>query len=209
MARAASCCRRATLASSASTRASCPTSCRRRAPYATATGASHPITTADLQRRWVELTGPTDRKMLINALNSGADVYMADFEDANAPTWSNMIEGQLNVVDAVRRTIAFDGPDGRSYRLNDQVATLLRPPARLAPARTAPAGRRPADRRRTGRLRPVLLPQRALPGRARQRARTSTCPSSRTIARRGSGTTSSTSPRMRSACRAERSRRPC
>jgi malate synthase len=84
-----------------------------------------PITTADLQRRWVELTGPTDRKMLINALNSGADVYMADFEDANAPTWSNMIEGQLNVVDAVRRTISFDGPDGRSYRLNDRVATLF------------------------------------------------------------------------------------
>jgi malate synthase len=84
-----------------------------------------PITTADLQRRWVELTGPTERKMLINALNSGADVYMADFEDANAPTWSNMIEGQLNVADAVRRTIAFDGPDGRSYQLNDQTATLF------------------------------------------------------------------------------------
>ena len=84
-----------------------------------------PVTTADLQKRWVELTGPTDRKMLINALNSGADVYMADFEDANTPTWQNMIEGQVNVLDAVARTISFDNPDGKTYRLNDKTATLL------------------------------------------------------------------------------------
>lgn len=84
-----------------------------------------PVTTADLQKRWVELTGPTDRKMLINALNSGADVYMADFEDANTPSWPNMIEGQVNLIDAVERTISFDNPDGRTYRLNDQTATLL------------------------------------------------------------------------------------
>jgi malate synthase len=83
------------------------------------------VKNADLQKRWVELTGPTERKMLINALNSGADVYMADFEDANTPTWQNMVEGQVNLVDAVDRTISFDNPDGRTYRLNDQTATLL------------------------------------------------------------------------------------
>jgi malate synthase len=84
-----------------------------------------PVTTRDLQKRWVELTGPTERKMLINALNSGADVYMADFEDANTPTWQNMIEGQVNLVDAIARTISFANPDGRTYRLNEQTATLL------------------------------------------------------------------------------------
>ncbi|HEY0581583.1 MAG TPA: malate synthase A [Chloroflexota bacterium] len=84
-----------------------------------------PIANRDLQKRWVELTGPTERKMLINALNSGADVYMADFEDANSPTWQNMVEGQLNLIDAVQGTIAFENPDGRSYRLNDTTATLL------------------------------------------------------------------------------------
>jgi len=84
-----------------------------------------PVTNPDLQKRWVELTGPTDRKMLINALNSGADVYMADFEDANTPTWENMVEGQINLIDAIERTISFKNPDGRTYRLNDTTATLL------------------------------------------------------------------------------------
>jgi malate synthase len=84
-----------------------------------------PITAPDLLKRWVELTGPTDRKMLINALNSGADVYMADFEDANTPSWQNMLEGQINLIDAVDRTIAFENPDGRPYRLDDHTATLL------------------------------------------------------------------------------------
>ncbi len=84
-----------------------------------------PITAPDLQKRWVELTGPTDRKMLINALNSGADVYMADFEDANTPSWQNMLEGQINLIDAIARTISFENPDGRTYRLNEQTATLL------------------------------------------------------------------------------------
>jgi malate synthase len=83
------------------------------------------VPNADLQKRWVELTGPTERKMLINALNSGADVYMADFEDANTPSWQNMVEGQVNLVDAVERSISFDNPDGRVYRLNDKTATLL------------------------------------------------------------------------------------
>jgi len=80
---------------------------------------------ADLQRRWVEITGPTERKMLINALNSGADIFMADFEDANSPTWENMVEGQINLIDAVERTINFTSPDGKAYALNDEVATLL------------------------------------------------------------------------------------
>ncbi|MBV9329581.1 MAG: malate synthase A, partial [Chloroflexi bacterium] len=84
-----------------------------------------PVSNADLQKRWVELTGPTERKMLINALNSGADVYMADFEDANTPTWQNMVEGQVNLIDAVDRSISFDNPDGRTYRLNAHTATLL------------------------------------------------------------------------------------
>ena len=79
----------------------------------------------DLQDRRVEITGPTDRKMVINALNSGARCFMADLEDANAPTWSNMVEGQINVADAIRGTIEMTGPDGREYRLADETATLL------------------------------------------------------------------------------------
>jgi len=79
----------------------------------------------DLQDRRVEITGPTDRKMLINALNSGARVFMADFEDANSPTWSNLVEGQVNLIDAIERRIDFTSPEGKQYRLNDKVATLL------------------------------------------------------------------------------------
>ncbi len=78
-----------------------------------------------LENRRVEITGPTDRKMIINALNSGASTYMADFEDANTPTWHNMVDGQVNLVDAIERTIEFRNPDGRVYRLNEQVATLI------------------------------------------------------------------------------------
>src|SRR5260221_1288466 len=76
-----------------------------------------------LDRR-VEITGPTDRKMVINALNSGASTFMADFEDANCPTWANMIDGQVNLYDAVRRTIGFE-QSGRTYRLNDRIAILI------------------------------------------------------------------------------------
>ena len=79
----------------------------------------------DLQDRRVEITGPTDRKMLINALNSGARVFMADFEDANSPTWSNLVEGQVNLIDAIERRIDFTSPEGKEYRLIDEVATLL------------------------------------------------------------------------------------
>ena len=79
----------------------------------------------DLQKRWVEITGPVERKMMINALNSGADVFMADFEDALSPTWANVIEGQINLRDAVRRKIELTTPDGKNYRLNDVTATLM------------------------------------------------------------------------------------
>jgi malate synthase len=80
---------------------------------------------SDMQDRRVEITGPTDRKMVINALNCGAKMFMADFEDANSPTWSNMVEGQINLRDAIRRTITFQNPQGKEYKLNDQVAVLM------------------------------------------------------------------------------------
>lgn len=79
----------------------------------------------DLRDRRVEITGPTDRKMMINALNSGANLFMTDFEDANSPTPSNMIEGQRNLMEAIRRTISFTSPEGRQYRLNEKTAVLL------------------------------------------------------------------------------------
>jgi malate synthase len=79
----------------------------------------------DLEVRKVEITGPTDRKMVINALNSGASVYMADFEDANTPTWENMVSGQANLVDAIERKIDFRSPEGKEYRLGEQLATLV------------------------------------------------------------------------------------
>src|SRR5712664_1445799 len=80
---------------------------------------------ADLADRRVEITGPVDRKMIINALNSGARVYMADFEDSNAPTWRNNLEGQLNLWDAVRGTIAFTSVEGKRYALAPRTATLM------------------------------------------------------------------------------------
>jgi malate synthase len=79
---------------------------------------------ADLVDRRVEITGPTDRKMVINALNSGARVFMSDFEDSNSPTWENMVDGQRNLSDALARTITLDTGE-KTYRLNDEVATLL------------------------------------------------------------------------------------
>jgi malate synthase len=80
---------------------------------------------ADLLDRRVEITGPVERKMMINALNSGATVFMADFEDANAPTWANNLDGHVNLVDAVEGRIAFTGPDGRQYELAEKTAYLL------------------------------------------------------------------------------------
>ena len=96
----------------------------------------------NLQDRRVEITGPTDRKMVINALNCGANVFMADFEDSNTPTWENMIEGQVNLRDAVSRTIEFVSPEGKRYAAERE----HRHPHGAA-ARLAPPGRSPADRR--------------------------------------------------------------
>src|SRR5213078_2446609 len=79
---------------------------------------------ADLRQRRVEITGPVDRKMVINALNSGADVYMADFEDSHSPTWKGTLHGQVNLRDAVNRSIEHTSLEGKTYRLKKNVATL-------------------------------------------------------------------------------------
>jgi malate synthase len=73
----------------------------------------------------VEITGPVERKMMINALNSGADVFMSDFEDSLSPTWTNVVQGHVNLMDAVRRKLSFTSPEGKSYKLNQKIATLL------------------------------------------------------------------------------------
>jgi malate synthase len=80
---------------------------------------------ADIQDRRVEITGPVDRKMIVNALNSGASVFMADFEDANTPRWDNNLDGHLNLRDAVRRRIEFTSPEGKHYKLNAKTAVLF------------------------------------------------------------------------------------
>ena len=80
---------------------------------------------ADLRNRKVEITGPVDRKMIINALNSGANCFMADFEDSTSPTWENLIAGQINLRDAIRREISFTNETGKTYKLNEKTATLL------------------------------------------------------------------------------------
>jgi malate synthase len=82
-------------------------------------------TPPDLEERKVEITGPVERKMMINALNSGASTFMADFEDSLSPTWTNVVEGQANLMDAVRRELAFTSPEGKEYRLHERLATLL------------------------------------------------------------------------------------
>ena len=104
--------------------ASGPTSCRTRTRFATAdwSVASIPV---DLEDRRVEITGPVDRKMIINALNSGANVFMADFEDSNSPSWANTLEGQVNLRDAVNRTITFTSADGKQYALAPRTAVLM------------------------------------------------------------------------------------
>ncbi|HUQ90733.1 MAG TPA: hypothetical protein VM120_03560, partial [Bryobacteraceae bacterium] len=83
-----------------------------------------PISKALLDRR-VEITGPVDRKMIINALNSGASMFMADLEDSNSPTWDNNLQGQLNLRDAMQGTIQFASPEGKQYKLKESTAVLL------------------------------------------------------------------------------------
>ena len=100
---------------------------------------------ADLLDRRVEITGPTERKMMINALNSGAKVWLADLEDANTPHWRNVIEGQANLIDAIRGTASFTNPDGRVYELNERTATIVvRPRGWHLPERHITVDGRPA-----------------------------------------------------------------
>src|SRR5947199_10048199 len=102
------------------------------------------LTPPDLQERKVEITGPVERKMMINALNSGASTFMADFEDSLSPTWTNVVEGQANLMDAVRRELAFTSPAGKQYRLDASLATLLaRPQRRHLLGRHVPCEARP------------------------------------------------------------------
>src|SRR5579872_6755805 len=79
----------------------------------------------DLEDRRVEITGPVDRKMIINALNSGASVFMADFEDSNSPTWQNNLDGHINLRDAINGTIGYTSPEGKKYQLAERIATLM------------------------------------------------------------------------------------
>ena len=88
---------------------------------------------ADIQDRRVEITGPTDRKMVINALNSGAKVFMADFEDASTPSWTNLMDGQINLRDAIRKQVDFTADNGKKYSLKEKVAVLkVRPRGSLS-----------------------------------------------------------------------------
>lgn len=80
---------------------------------------------SDMQKRYVEITGPVEKKMMINALNSGANTFMADFEDALSPTWDNIIEGQINLIEAIDRTLTYTSPEGKPYQLNDKTAVLM------------------------------------------------------------------------------------
>ena len=168
-----------------------------------------PVTTRDLQKRWVELTGPTERKMLINALNSGADTYMADFEDANTPTWQNMVEGQMQ---SDRRHRSHDLV--RQPRRANLSAQRARPrrcwfgrAAGICPRSTSSstAARSPAPSWTSG---CTSSTTRGVCSNAGV-GRTSICPSSKATAKHACGTTSSRSPRTHSAFRAARSRPPC
>ena len=124
----------------------------------------------DYEDRRAEITGPTDRKLVINALNSGAKGFMADFEDANSPTWQNQVEGHLNLIDAIEGTITLRLVRGQALRADRQPGDAARPPARLAPAREAHHDRRRARGGRVHGLRPVRVPLRQAARRARQGA---------------------------------------
>ena len=137
---------------------------------------------ADLQDRRVEITGPVERKMMINALNSGAKVFMADFEDANSPTWDNVRDGQRNVMDAVRREITLDTGE-KTYTLNDEMATLVIRPRGWHLLERHHEVDGAAHQRLALRLRPRGLQQRARAARARKRA--VLLPPEARVARRG------------------------
>ena len=182
-----------------------------RPPFQTSNGADPgwkvAAAPADLRDRRCEITGPPDRKMMINALNSGARVYMCDFEDSCSPTWSNVVEGQRNLHDAVRRTISLETPD-RRYALNEETATLVVRPRgwHLDERHVVTAGTPVSASLFDFGLAffhnaPELL--------ARGAARTSISRSSRAARRPRSGLAPSRSPRMRSASPPARSGARC
>jgi malate synthase len=150
-----------------------------------------PLPQALLCRR-VEITGPVERKMIINALNSGADAYMTDFEDSNTPNWDNQITGQINLKEAVRGTISLE-QNGKSYKLNDRVATLI----------VRPRGWHLDEKHVT------VDGQRVSGGIFDFALFLFICRSWRAIWKRACGTRSSWRRRKRSACRAARFARPC
>ncbi len=163
----------------------------------------------DLQDRRVEITGPVDRKMVINALNSGASVFMADFEDAHSPTWAATIEGQINLRDATTRPITFTSPEGQGLPPERADGRAAGPPARLAPHREARPRRRRADvgpRCSTSASTSSTTPATCWPATP---APISICPSWRAIWRPACGTTSSSWPRSGSACPTARSAPRC
>ena len=151
--------------------------------------------------RRVEITGPTDRKMTVNALNSGAKVWLADFEDATSPTWDNVIGGQLNLLDALDRRIDFTSPEGKRYALGDDLATIVVRPRgwHLAEKHIVVDGR--ADLRAAWSTSACTCSTARSGSSTPAAGRTSTCPSWRATARRGCGTTCSSSPRTTSASR--------
>ena len=163
---------------------------------------------SDLLDRRVEITGPTDRKMTINALNSGARVFMADCEDSLSPTWENIIGGQQNLYDAVRRKIEFVSPEGKVYRLNRNTAVLIvRPRGWHLYERHLTHGGAGAGRARG--FRPVLLPQRARASGARHRCVLLSAEDGKSP--RGATLGGSFSPSRKNilACRAARFAAPC
>ena len=191
--------------------ARCWTSCPAPGPSGTTRTGGWPRPRPGLVDRRVEITGPTDRKMTINALNSGANVWLADFEDANTPLWENMITGQLNLIDALDRTIDFTSDEGKSYRLGpgQRAGHDRGPAARLAPGREARAGgRRSGSPAACSTSRCTSATARGASW-TRAPGRTSTCPRSRATWRPGSGTTRSTWPRTAWASRAARSGPRC
>ena len=165
---------------------------------------------ADLLDRRVEITGPVDRKMIVNALNSGAKVFMADFEDATSPVFANMVEGQANLKDRWAGKIDFTDPvSGKAYALEERDRRSDGAAARLASARAPCRRRRRGDVRLAVRLRPLRLPLRQGPDRPGRDARLLPAQAREPSRSAGSGTMSSPTRSASSACRMGRSRRRC
>jgi malate synthase len=152
---------------------------------------------ADLHDRRVEITGPVDRKMIINALNSGASMFMADFEDANSPTWANIVSGQANLIDAVRRTITYENPDtGKRYKLNPRFRRCsCGRAASICPSATSPSTSAPRRACCSTSACTCFTTRRRWP--PPERVPTSTCRRCRATSRRGCGTTYSSTRRRR------------